>query len=64
MQLPQRLLPMLAHAPLVYFDAARHAANPLLLHASAAPSPGATELHMLASQGRLKSLQSITHHHR
>ena len=47
-QLPHRLVPMLAHAPLVYFDAARHAGNHLIRHSTMNPSPGATELHMAA----------------
>lgn len=60
-QLPHRLLPLLANAPLVFYDAARHVGNPLIRHSTGNPSPGATELHIAASQGRLKGLQSLTH---
>lgn len=60
-ELPHRLLPLLANAPLVFYDAARHVGNPLIRHSTGNPSPGSTELHIAASQGRLKGLQSLTH---
>ncbi|KAK9814032.1 hypothetical protein WJX73_009658 [Symbiochloris irregularis] len=63
-QLPQQLHPLVARAPLVFFDANRHVHNPLLLDGISTASPAATELHMLAAQGRIKSLRALTHNFR